>query len=296
LQEIERIQVWADQWEIVRKTYSIVDILKDLNQTFHADDPAEHRLPESRELTAQYLILYESAGGTEADKYVSSDYRHASLELRMALGMTSETERLVNALDAELAARPLEASSLRLTGIWALWLKLLDYIVSSQIQGFTLAFSMIALVMCGLFRSLRTGLIAMVPNLSPVFLTLGMMGWLGIPLDYNKVMIAAVAMGIAVDDTIHLMSRVRYEFHRLGNYRAALDEALRDVGRAVLITSIALVLGFLVLLLSILDSQAVRGVLLATTIVTALIADFLLLPALILTFKPFGPETAQHRT
>lgn len=296
LQEIERIQVWADQWEIVRKTYSIVDILKDLNQTFHADDPAEYRLPESRELTAQYLILYESAGGTDADRYVSSDYRHASLELRLALAMTSETVKLVNALDAELAARPLEASSSRLTGIGALWVKLLDYIVSSQIQGFTLAFSMIALVLCGLFRSIRTGLIAMVPNLSPVFLTLGMMGWLGLPLDYNKIMIAAVALGIAVDDTIHLMSRVRYEFHRLGNYRAALDEALRDVGRAVLITSIVLVLGFLVLLLSILDSQAVRGVLLATTIVTALVADFLLLPALILTFKPFGPETVQDRT
>jgi len=142
-----------------------------------------------------------------------------------------------------------------------------------------------------LFRSIRTGLIAMVPNLSPVFLTLGVMGWLGIPLDYNKISIAAVAMGIAVDDTIHLMSRVRYEFNRLGNYREALDEALREVGRAVMITSVALVLGFLVLTLSILDSQAVRGVLLATTIIAALVADFLLMPALILTFKPFGPES-----
>jgi len=296
LREIERIQLWADEWEIVRKSYSIVDILKDLNQTFHADDPAEYRLPGSRELAAQYLILYESAGGAEADKYVSSDYRLASLELRLALAMTSETAQLVDALQKELDARPLEASSSWLTGIGALWVKLLDYIITSQIEGFTLAFSTIALVMCGLFRSVRTGLIAMVPNLSPVILTLGVMGWLGIPLDYNKISIAAVAMGIAVDDTIHLMLRTRYEFQRLGNYREALDEALRDVGRAVLITSIALVLGFLVLTLSILDSQAVRGVLLATTIVAALVADFLLMPALILTFKPFGPEVDQNRT
>ncbi len=292
LREIERIQEWASQWEIVRKTYSIVDILKDLNQTFNADDPAAHRLPESRELTAQYLILYESAGGTEASSYVSSDYQHASLELRLALAETSETARLVDALNAELAARPLEASSTRLTGIGALWVKLLDYIVSSQIEGFALAFSTIALVLCGLFRSVRTGLLAMVPNLSPVLVTLGVIGWFGIPLDYNKITIAAVAMGIAVDDTIHLMSRIRYEFNRLGNYEAALHEALQDVGRAVLITSIALVLGFLVLTLSLLDSQAQRGVLLAATIVAALIADFLLMPALVLTFKPFGPESA----
>nr|MCS5619442.1 MMPL family transporter [Myxococcota bacterium] len=141
-----------------------------------------------------------------------------------------------------------------------------------------------------LFRSIKVGLIAMVPNISPVLLTLGVMGWLGIPLDYNKVAIASVAMGIAVDDTIHLMSRIRHEFYRLGNYQDAVREAMTDVGRALLITSAALVLGFLVLNFSLLNSNAVRGSLLATTILAALIADFLLMPALILTFKPFGAE------
>lgn len=291
LAEMDRIQTWAKDWAIVRKSYSIVDVLKDLNQTFHGDDPAEHKLPPSRELNAQYLILYESAGGSEASDLVSSDYRHASLELRLALALTSEYAALIDGLDKEFQARPLEASTSRLTGIGALWVKLLDYIVTSQINSFALAFTTIAFVMCALFRSVRVGLIAMVPNLSPVLLTLGVMGWLEIPLDYNKLTIAAVAMGIAVDDTIHLMSRIRYEFSRLGNYHDAIHEAMTDVGRAVLITSTALVLGFLVLNLSLLHSNAVRGSLLATTIVAALIADFLLMPALILTLKPFGGET-----
>ena len=132
----------------------------------------------------------------------------------------------------------------------------------------------------------------MLPNLSPVVLTLGVMGWAGIELDYSKVAIAAVAMGIAVDDTIHLVSRFRHEFRRLGSYQEALFAAMQDVGRALLITSVALVLGFLVLVFSSLDSQATYGILLATTIVTALIADFLLMPALMLTFHPFGPEAA----
>jgi predicted RND superfamily exporter protein len=294
LGEVARIQEWANAQDLVRKSYSIADIVKDLNQTFHADNPAFHRLPETRELIAQYLILYESAGGAEADEYVSSDYRRAQLELRLRLGMTSETVALVRALDDELAARPLEASSMSMTGIGALWLKLLDYIVTSQIQGFTIAFSVIALLMCLLFRSIKTGLISMLPNLSPVLLTLGVMGWLGIPLDYNKVSIAAVAMGIAVDDTIHLVSRYRHEFLLCGDYREALRASLLDVGRAVVITSIALVAGFLVLLVSVFDSQATRGLLLATTIVTALVADFLLMPALVLTFQPFGPEGARE--
>jgi hypothetical protein len=291
LREIERLQNWAnDRGGLVRKTNSIVDILKDLNQSFHADDPAYFALPDSRELVSQYLLLYETAGGSEGDEYISSDYRRASLMLRLKLEPTSHTAALVTDLQAELDARPLQATTLTVTGIGALWVKLLDYIVSSQIRGFLIAFSMIGLLMCLLFGSLKTGLISMLPNLSPVILTLGVMGWTGIELDYNKVSIAAVAMGIAVDDTIHLMARFRFEFQRLGDYREALFAAFRDVGRALVITSVALVCGFLVLLQSTLDSQATYGVLLAATIVTALVADFLLMPALILTLEPFGPE------
>ena len=153
----------------------------------------------------------------------------------------------------------------------------------------------IALVLVAVFRSLRVGLIALMPNLSPVLLTLGAMGWLGILLDYSKVGIAAVAMGIAVDDTIHLVTRYRHEFNLRGDYAEALMAAMQDVGRALVITSITLACGFLVLMLSILDATAVKGILLATTVVMALVADFLLMPALILTFRPFGPERSRAR-
>ena len=185
---------------------------------------------------------------------------------------------------------PLRASQVSTTGIGALWVKMMGYIVSSQIRGFLFAFGAIAVVLVIVFRSPRIGLIAMVPNLSPVLLTLGAMGWLGILLDYSKVGIAAVAMGIAVDDTIHLVTRYRHEFDRRGDYMEALVAALQDVGRALVITSVTLVCGFLVLTLSILDMTAMQGILLSTTVVVALIADFLLMPALILTFQPFGPE------
>jgi len=290
LAEVDRLQAWADRQPLVRKTYSAVDILKDLNQTFHADDPAFYTLPDSRELVAQYLLLYESAGGSEAQEYLSSDFERARLELRLGFDMTSATVRLVEALQRELAERPLQATSLSVTGIGALWLKLLDYIVSSQVRGFLLAFGVIAVLMCTVFRSFSTGMISMLPNLSPILLTLGIMGWCHIDLDYTKAGIAAVALGIAVDDTIHLISRSRHEFRLCGNYGEAFRVALTDVGRALLITSVTLVLGFLVLLGSVLQSQGTQGLLLAVTILTALVADFLLTPALLLTFQPFGPE------
>ena len=119
---------------------------------------------------------------------------------------------------------------------------------------------------------------------------LWVLGWFDLNLDYAKITIAGVAIGIAVDDTIHLVSRFRDAFDRLGRYEPAIRESLNDVGQALVITSIALVVGFLVTTASELPSQGVQGVLLATTITVALIADFLLLPALIVTLKPFGPE------
>jgi len=293
MKEIDRVQTWANTEDLVRKSYAITDIIKDLNQTFHADDPDFYKIPDSRDLIAQYLILYESAGGDEAEEYVSSDYQRARLELRLRIEMTSETALLASGIDEEISRNPLLATTLEQTGIGALWLKLVDYIVLSQVQGFTIAFSVIAVLMCVLLGSVKTGLISMIPNLIPVCLALGVMGWLNIPLDYSKVSIAAVAMGIAVDDTIHLTLRFRHEFNHCGRYSEAFQRSLRDVGRALIITSIALVAGFQVLLLSVLDSQATQGMLLSTTIVTALAADFLLMPALILTLKPFGPERSE---
>ena len=295
LREIERVQRIAERNpQLVRKAYSLVDVLKDLNRAFHGGDPAWYRIPESRELVAQYLLLYETSGGEDAEEYVSSDYRRASLELRLALAPTSATAALVQEIRAELAREPLEATTASLTGIGALWIQLMDYIVSSQIEGFLLAFAAIAVMMILVFRSLSLGLISMIPNLTPVALALGAMGAFGIFLDYSKVSIAAVAIGIAVDDTIHLVSRYRHEFLRCGNYGEALHAAMRDVGRALFITSLALVCGFLVFTLSVLHSQFVFGVLLASTIVTALVADFLLMPALVLTFHPFGPEGSRE--
>jgi predicted RND superfamily exporter protein len=297
LAEVERVQQAALEHDfIVKKSQSIADILKDLNQAFHEGNPAASVLPRTRALAAQYLILYESVGGEEAEEWLTPDRARANLELRLRVAELSHTARLVEEIEAQLAAVPLSETEVSLTGIGALWLKLLDYITTSQIRGFLLAFAVIAVLMCLLFRSLPIGLISMVPNLSPVVLTLGAMGWLAIPLDYSKITIASVAIGIAVDDTIHLVSRYHREFARRGDYREALLAALQDVGRALFITSAALVLGFLMFLASVLDSQVNYGLLLAATIVFALLADFLLMPALVLVFHPFGPEGVGART
>jgi len=292
LRDMEALQAEAHaHGSLVRKSYSVGDVLKDISQSWHEEDPLYYRLPESREEVAQFLLLYEMSGGEEVEEYVSGDFSRASLELRLRAVETSVLEGLVQELDEHLAERPPGSPGVAVTGVGALWLRLQDYITHSQIRGFLLAFAVIAALLCAIFRSLRTGLIAMVPNLSPVVLTLGVMGWAGIPLDYVRLLIASVAIGISVDDTIHHLTRFHLEFRRSGSYERALRASMADVGRALFITSAVLVAGFLVFFFSSLDSLAVFGVLLATTIGVALVADFLLMPALVLCFRPFGPET-----
>jgi uncharacterized protein len=293
LRAIERVQREAERHDLVRKAYSIVDIVKDLNQSFHDGNPAYYVIPDSRELVSQLLLLYETSGGDEVEEWATTDFSRANLELRLGIAPISHTADLVADLDRHLDEHRTPEIEVELTGIGALWLELLDYIVSSQIESFLYAFALIGAMMCFIFRSLRTGLLSMIPNVWPIVLTLGAMGWLGIPLDYNKVMIATVAMGIAVDDTIHFISRYHHEFEVSGSYAEALAAAMADVGHAVFVTSLVLVLGFLVNVFSVLDASAQSGVLLATTIATALIADLLLTPALVLTLQPFGPEGAR---
>jgi predicted RND superfamily exporter protein len=137
----------------------------------------------------------------------------------------------------------------------------------------------------------KIGLLSMIPNIAPVVLIVGFMGWAGIYLDYYRLLIAPVAIGIAVDDTIHLMTRYHYEFSKSRNYEKALYDSMTGVGRALFTTSVILVVGFMVNVFSVMDGQKSFGILLSSVIAVALVADFLLMPALILWAKPFGPET-----
>jgi len=293
LSHLEALQARAEESPLVRKSYSIVDILKDINQSFHGDDPSYYRLPDSDELIAQYLLMYEISGGGELEDYVSGDYQRTTLELRVTMVNSAVVGGLIKELQDYLAENPAPGASIEITGIGLLWLKMGDYIAQSQIQGYLLAFAFIAGILCLAFHSLKVGMLAMIPNLFPVVLILGAMGAIGMHLDYLRMLLATVAIGIAVDDTVHMTSRIRKEFIRCRNYEQAISIGLLSVGRPVMITSIILSLSFLVYLASDMAVLASFGILLSVTVVTALLADLFLLPALIMVFKPFGAEREQ---
>ncbi len=160
------------------------------------------------------------------------------------------------------------------------------YLVESQIKTFTLAFILVFVCITLLLKSLRIGMISMIPNLIPVTVTLGVMGYLDIRLDVATIMIASVAIGISVDDTIHFLYRFKKEFQIDRNHYLAIQRTLSGVGRALVFTTVVATCGFLMFCLSSFKPIQYFGLLTGVTMVTALVADIFILPSCILLFKP----------
>lgn len=287
---IESLQEFAEQQDIVADTTSIVDYIKELNQAFNGGDPAYRVIPDDQEALAQLMLVYEMSGGKEMDDIRTLDRSKTVLEMRIKVVGAADMRDLVKKLDAHMAANPIPGATAEQSGIGLLWIKIVDYIAQSQINGAAGSFFMILAFITISFGSLRLGLWAMVPNVLPFIFIFGFMGAAGWHLDYFKMMLASVTMGIAVDDTIHFLARLRVVFHEKGNYREALRETMHEVGIPLTVTSFALVAAFSSYLLSVLHILTSFGILLCGSVLVAWIIELLLTPTLMVLFKPFGPE------
>jgi hypothetical protein len=178
-----------------------------------------------------------------------------------------------------------------LTGILVMYNNVLQSLFQSQILTLGVVLLAIMLMFMTLFRSLNIALICIVPNIIAAGFVLGVMGWLSIPLDIMTITIAAISVGIGVDNTIHYMHRFRREFPRFGNYRQTMYFCHNSIGRAMYFTSMTIVAGFSILALSNFIPTIVFGLLTSVAMVVALAGSLTLLPQLLITFKPLGAET-----
>ena len=179
----------------------------------------------------------------------------------------------------------------RLTGILVMYNNVLQSLFQSQILTLGVVMFAIMLMFLTLFRSLYIAMICIIPNAIAAALVLGIMGWLDIPLDIMTITIAAISVGIGVDNTIHYMHRFRREFPRLGNYKKTMFFCHNSIGRAMYFTSMTIVAGFSILALSNFIPTIVFGLLTSFAMLVALTGSLTLLPQLLITFKPLGPET-----
>jgi predicted RND superfamily exporter protein len=179
----------------------------------------------------------------------------------------------------------------RITGILVMYNNVLQSLFQSQILTLGVVMLAIMLMFLTLFRSFSIAVLCIIPNAIAAAFVLGIMGWLNIPLDIMTITIAAISVGIGVDNTIHYMHRFKREFPRFGNYRQTMFFCHNSIGRAMYFTSMTIVAGFSILALSNFIPTIVFGLLTSLAMLVALTGSLTLLPQLLITFKPLGVET-----
>ena len=286
----------------IGRTYSLANIVKDTNQVMNDDNPEFYRIPKSNQTVSQLLYLFNSANPEDRRNLVSDDYSRSHIAVTSrSMGsfgyqqMFAEVELDIEARFAHLKTAYPDLEIV-LTGTMATFMMVSDEIARSQFNGFALALVLISLIMIITLGSLRGGIMGMIPNAIPAFLAFGLMGLLGIPLDTDTLLIAPVILGIAVDDTIHFMTHYRVELTKSKSISIALESAIREVGQAVMFTTMVIGLGFAVLSFSDYLGMAKVGFFGSLSIFFALFCDLFLIPAMIIVFKPsFGVENVDTR-
>jgi uncharacterized protein len=283
LQILEEVAAYLETQPDINRTTTVADFLKQMNRAFHGDREEAYVLPNSKEMAAQYLLLYD---GDELENFIDTDYRWARLSAQINEHRSTVLKQRIEDLQAFLQYRFAESGlNIVVTGKTMLVNKLVKSIVDSQVQSLALACGVIFAILFIVFRSISLGLLSLVPNTLPIVFNLGLMGWLGIPLNTATAIISAVAIGIAVDDTIHLIHQYQEERRNGVNRHPAVLASLKKKGGAMVVTSLILMGGFGVLVLSSFVPTIQFGFLCSMIMLFTLACDLLVLPALILVSK-----------
>ena len=304
LQAIDTFQTrieerYSDQ---VSRTNSLANIVKDTYQIMNDDDPAYYQVPNSEQMISQLLYLFNSANPEDRRSLVSDDYSRSHVSLNIYNAGSYQYQLFFDEITLDIEETFAELNTefpdmeIYLTGSMALLMRMTDEIARSQFASFTLAIGVISLIMIITLGSLQGGLMAMVPNMIPALLGFGLMGLMGISLDGDTLLIAPLIIGIAVDDTIHFMTHYRMELISTGSISESLKSTIRDVGQAVMFTTMILGMGFALLSFSDYLGMAKMGFFGSVAILVALLCDLFLIPAMIMIFKPtFGVKDADTR-
>lgn len=285
LRAMERFQDRLENEKLVTKTISLLDILKKISEAMHDGDVAFHILPDKKEVIAQYLLLYEMSNGKELDKMISFDSRIARLTAKTQTLDTRQVRELTGKI-AGFSEDFANGVSVSVTGSLDWTRSMNDLLAKGQRQSFLAALVSVSILMCLALRSLRLGLLSMVPNVLPVLATLGLMGLTGIYMDMPLMSFSAIMIGVVVDDTTHFLFHFKEDFERTGSYTQALHDTLTSAGRPLLFTTLTLFCGFAMLLFSNVIGVVKFGGLGCFAFALALAADFFVMPAILLTFRP----------
>lgn len=290
LKKISLIEDKLLSFESISETTSISKLMKELNKSFHNEDLNFLTVPETKELAAQYLLLYDSK---DLDDYLDPSYKWTKISARTTSHSTKEISRLISGLNSYFKKISLEKLGIeaQITGKTFLSNKLIQLILSSQINSFTTALFLIFIVFVVLYRSLTLGILSLIPNIIPILLILATMGLVGIPLNTATAVIAAVVIGITVDDTIHFVHFFKGQRESGHSTELSLRETIQKKGLAIISTSVIMSCGFIILVTASFVPTIQFGILCSLVMFFAVVADLIILPSLL-----YLVDTPQRRT
>ena len=282
LEEMDKLQDFLNSQEKFSPFFSVVTLLEQGNYIYHFNRKNYLKLPSSQEEVDELLTLAESQQASLLNSVISPDRSMARIHARMPDVGTDAFQELSDNLD-EYVQTSCDTTlfSYRLTGNAFLTEQNFFYLRNSLLSGLFIAFVVIGVLMGVLFRSWKMMLISMVPNIIPLLLTGGIMGLFGIKLTPSTSIVFVIAFGIAVDDTIHFLTRYQLERREGRSVEQAIRATMLGTGKAIILTSLVLLSGFVLLLASTFGGTFNTGLFTALTILFALLADLLLLPILL---------------
>ena len=284
LRKINKIQNFLAKQAVFDTTLSVVDHLKYVNGQFQGEFSA-NKIPPTRQLVAQYLMFFHRS---ELESYISHDYRRANIVVRHNISDSHTLNDYIDELKDFANNISGDRITARVVGQNLLVNRAAEELMISQIKALVLLLALIFVLMSIMFTSLKGGAIAMIPSVIPIILMFGIMGLLGIPLNPGTAMIAVIAVGIAIDGTIHLLAHYNELCRATSDYEGAVHQAVKEVAAPLIISSVALSLGFGILLLSNFTIVAQFGALGAFTMLISIFANLLITPIIMTRIRLVG--------
>ena len=261
------------------KAWSLTTILKETNRALNENRQEFYAIPENKNLIAQELLLFENSGSDDMEDFTDSQFSKARLMAKVPfvdaisyIGFLEEVNDHLQKMYPDV--------KITVTGMSALMFRTVTNAIASMGKSYIYALIVITILMIILIGRVRIGLLSMVPNLAPIIVTLGIMGWLQIPMNLFTMLVGNIAIGLAVDDTIHFMHNFRRYFEESGDAKSAVMETLHTTGRAMLITSCVLSIGFFIFMFATMNNLIHFGFLTGLAIALALFANYFIASAL----------------
>jgi uncharacterized protein len=264
----------------VGKTMSVADTLKEIHQALHGNQPEFYAIPQNRALIPQEFLLFENSGSDDLEDVVDSQFQLARFTIKVNWLDAVVYGNFIEEIEQRFKKVFEDRADVTVTGLITIMSRTLKAAIHSMAESYLVAFVVITLLMILLIGHLKIGLLSMIPNLAPIIVALGIIGFTDIPLDLFTMLVGSIAIGLAVDDTIHFFHSFRRYHYQTGDVRQAVHATLQTTGRAMLFTSLVLSCGFFILMFSDMHNLKNFGFITGVAIIMALLSDYLIAPAL----------------